>query len=265
MITDIHTHAFPDAIAERAMRILCEETNDVVPALDGRLSSLLASMDRNGIGRSVMCSVATRPEQFESILEWSKQIASERIVPFPSFHPADADSLDKVARIAECGFKGVKLHPYYQEFDMDEERMWPLYERMRDLNLLLVCHTGYDIGFPRYRRADPERIQAVTRRIPDLKLITAHLGSWEDWDGVEARLIGRPVYMEVSFALSSLPQQRARSMLLEHPSEYLLFGTDSPWQDQGKTLAWLRSLNLGADREEAMLVSNAERLLDSAG
>ncbi|WP_211248521.1 hypothetical protein [Desulfobulbus elongatus] len=44
-------------------------------------------MARSGVERSVLCSIATRPEQFSPILDWSKAIRSERIEPFPSLHP----------------------------------------------------------------------------------------------------------------------------------------------------------------------------------
>jgi len=261
MITDFHTHAFPDGLAARAIQALEAETGDVKAHLDGRLASLLASMDRAGIGRAVICSIATRPEQFEAILKWSEQIASERIVPFPSVHPRDPQARERIRRVRAAGFLGVKLHPYYQDFVLDEEALWPVYEELQKQGLILVCHTGFDIAFPRVRRCDPARIAEVRRRFPELLFVATHAGGWEDWDEVRARLLGRPIYMEISFSLEVLPRAAARALLLEHPAEYLLFGTDSPWQDQAAALALVRGLDLGAEREAALLERNAERLL----
>ena len=85
-IIDIHTHAFPDPIAAAAIPALEKEGN-IKAYLNGTVSALLASMDRSGIEQSVLCSIATRPEQFDTILEWSTTIRSERIIPFPSLHP----------------------------------------------------------------------------------------------------------------------------------------------------------------------------------
>ena len=68
-IIDCHTHAFPDALAERAMAQLLAETDSVTAFLDGKLSSLLASMDANNIEKSVLCSIATKPSQFEPIFK----------------------------------------------------------------------------------------------------------------------------------------------------------------------------------------------------
>jgi len=260
-IIDFHTHAFPDALAARAMKALSAEAPQLPYYHDGRVSSLLASMDAAGIARSVVCSIATRPSQFGPILEWSRQIASDRIIPFPSIHPDDPNPGERIAQIHKCGFKGVKMHPFYQGFYMDEPRLCPIYEALAETGLLLVMHTGYDIAFERVRRADPAVIVKVLRDWPELRLVTTHLGAWEQWQEVEQALIGRQVYMEVSFTDGYLATDKVRELILRHPAEYVLFGTDSPWDDQAKALARVRELRLGTSREEGMLWRNAERLL----
>ena len=260
-ITDFHVHAFPDSMAGRAMRALEESADGVTAHLDGRVSSLLKSMDCAGIDRAVICSIATKPEQFGSILDWSGRIASDRIIPFPSVHPRDPDMTENLGRVAEEGFKGIKLHPYYQDYYIDEDALFPLYERVVELGLMIVCHTGFDIAFERVRRADPGRILNVVQRFPELKLITTHLGSWDDWDDVRQYLLGKPIYMEISFSLELLPREEARDILGRHPMEYVLFGTDSPWTDQSGAIELLRGLDLDPKREAAILSGNADRLL----
>ena len=259
-IIDFHTHIFPDQVAARAIPAL-EEAGQVTACLDGRLDSLLASMDQAGIEKSVICSIATRPEQFASILSWSQAIRSARIIPFPSFHPEAADALAQISAIQKAGFSGIKMHPYYQNFALDEERMWPLYERIAAEGLILVMHTGFDIGFPRERIADPIKIVAVVERVEALKFVATHFGAWDLWDEVEELLIGREVYLDLSYALHLLPPDRARNMALAHPEEYLLFGSDSPWAGQQEVLAQLAALGLGAEREAKIRGGNAARLL----
>jgi len=247
MITDFHTHAFPDAMADRAIASLQSETDKATAHLDGRVSSLLASMDKAGIGRSVICSIATKPTQFDKILEWSKQIRSERIVPFPSIHPKDPDAQAHIRQIAEAGFKGIKLHPYYQEFEIDSPAMHPVYEELCRQKLILVCHTGFDVSFAYNRIVDPQRIAKVIKAFPDLKLVTTHFMGWDDWDEVEKHLLGKPVYTDFSMTIPFMGAERTKSMLLRHPREYVLFGTDSPWQDQSEELANFRAFR-GRDR-----------------
>jgi len=260
-IIDFHAHAFPDALAPRAMKVLLEEAPEARAYLDGTVADLLRSMDRAGIEKSVVCCIATKPEQFEPILRWCTQIRSDRLIPFPSVHPADSACLDGIRRIREEEFLGIKLHPFYQDFFVDDDRMLRFYEEVSRQGLLLVMHTGYDIAFPRIRRADPERLLRIHEMFPALKLVATHLGAWQQWDEVDQLLIGREIYMEISFAMDDLGLERARDMLMRHPDGCVLFGTDSPWTDQAETLALLQKLNLPEARLRRILAGNALELL----
>lgn len=259
-IIDFHTHAFPDQLAARAIPFLEEEGN-VKAYLDGTTGDLLRSMDRAGIEQSVICSIATRPQQFQAILDWSLSVRSERLLPLPSVHPQSDRLNDEIRQIAVVGFPGIKLHPYYQSFALDEERLTPLYEALIRHNLLVVMHTGFDIAFPRDPLCDPSRIRKVVERFPELKLITTHLGAWDHWEESRRLLIGRPIYMEISFALDFLDRESARQMLTSHPADYLLFGSDSPWADQHAALELLRGLDLEPELLNKITSGNAARLL----
>lgn len=260
MIIDFHTHAFPDAVAAKAIPALAKE-GKVTAHTAGTVDSLLASMDKAGIDTSVVCSIATRPAQFETILAWSHAIRSPRLVPLPSIHPADTETVAKVFRLKEEGFSGIKMHPYYQDFFLDEDRLTPLYEALSETGLFLVVHCGYDIAFPRTRRADPTQILAVRKRFPALRLITTHFGGWDIWDEVEEMLLGQEIFMEISFALTYLTPDRAARMLNKHPADYLLFGSDSPWDNQTEAIQRLRQLPLPDTMLGRILGKNGDRLL----
>ena len=122
MIIDFHTHAFPDAVAAKAIPALAKEGN-VKAHTEGTAESLLASMDRAGIHTSVICSIATRPAQFEPILAWSKSIQSPRLVPLPSIHPADTDAAAKVFQLKSEGFSGVKIIQRLKKLNLNQERL----------------------------------------------------------------------------------------------------------------------------------------------
>ena len=263
-IIDFHTHAFPDALAPRAMRALLAEAPGIKAYLDGTVGDLLRSMDKAGIEKSVICCIATKPEQSEPILRWCTEIRSDRLIPFPSVHPADAAFPEGLRRIRAEGFGGIKLHPFYQDFFADEDRMFHFYEEVIHQDLLLVMHTGYDIAFPRIRRADPEKLLGIAETFPELRLVTTHFGAWQQWEEVRRYLLGREIYMEISFALEELGPERAREMILGHPDGYLLFGTDSPWTDQSGTLALLKNLRLPQKKLQQILADNALSLLGLA-
>jgi uncharacterized protein len=259
---DFHTHAFPDALADRAMEHLTHKGN-IAAFHKGTVSALLESMDKAGIEKSVVCSIATKPSQFDPILNWSKTVKSDRILPFPSFHPDDPKFADYIKQIKDAGFKGIKFHPYYQDFDLDDPKMFPIYEQVAQSNLLILSHTGFDFAFPFIKKADPQKTLNVLSRFPTLKLVTSHLGAWKDWDDVERLLVGKPIYMEISFALDFLDKETTKRIILNHPKDYILFGTDSPWTDQSQTLMLLKSLELGQELEHRILRNNAAALLNT--
>ena len=260
-IIDFHVHAFPNNIAVGAMKKLKEEAPEAKAYLNGTVDDLLKSMEQNGIEKSVLCSIATRPEQFEPILRWSRKIQSEKLIVFPSIHPSDENFKEHIAAIKADGFKGVKMHPYYQDYRLDENRLLGIYEELIKNDLMLVVHTGFDIAFPKDTRADSRKIVKVTEMFPQLKFVATHLGAWQQWDEVEKILAGKHIYMEISWSLDYLPPEQARKIILKHPADCVFFGTDSPWTDQGKSIELLKALNLPADLEKQILHDNATALL----
>lgn len=260
-IIDFHTHAFPDALAASAMKALLDEAPGIVAYLNGTVSDLLRSMDAAGIEKSVVCCIATKVKQFDPILQWCKAIRSDRLIPFPSVHPADPQRIEHIRQIGSEGFRGVKVHPFYQDFYAGEDSMTSFYEEVSRQGLLLVMHTGYDIAFPRQRRADPQVVLELTQRFLDLRLVATHLGGWQQWDEVREYLLGRDIYMEISFGLEDLGSAASREILMQHPQDYLLFGTDCPWNDQSRAISLLEDLELPPQRLACILSENAARLL----
>ena len=261
-VIDFHTHAFPDSLAGRAIATLEAEADYVWRAkLDGRVSSLVASMDAAGIARSVVCPIATRPEHFDGILKWCIAIRSERIVPLASVHPAAPDVTSQIRRIAEAGLAGLKLHPMYQDFEIDEPRLDGLYAAAAEAGLIVVLHCGFDIAYPGSTQAHPHRVATVRDRYPELKLVATHLGGFKAWDEVRRHLAGRDVWMETSFTLNWMSDQEVLELIRSHGTQRILFGTDSPWADQAEELAHFRALGLGQDEQAAILGRNAERVL----
>ena len=262
MIIDFHTHAFEDTLAAKAIPFLEQEGN-VKAFTNGRADGLLASMDRAGIDRSVVCPIATKPSHFDGIRRWAREVRATqpRLEMLLSIHPDDPDALAHADQVADEGFKGLKFHPYYQQFTLDDERLFPLYERIAARELFVVFHCGFDIAYPPDRVADPIRVRHVIDTFPTLKFVATHLGGWRDWENSRKYLIGQPVYIETSYSLYELPPAEARAMILDHPADRILFGTDSPWADQSEELARWRALAFPEDRLAAALGGNAARLL----
>jgi hypothetical protein len=261
MIVDVHTHAFPDDLAARALPAL-EAEADWKAYLDGTVGDLLASMDRNGVDLACVCMIATKPAQNQGILDFCEQIRSDRLEPFPSIHPDTPEPARWVARFVEAGFRGLKLHPMYQAFAADEERVMPIYRAAAEAGLPVTLHCGRDVAYPPGDdRASPRRMRRLLDEVPGLKLIATHMGGWRMWQEVDRLLTGTDCWMETSVTFSQLPCSRVVDMIRRHGTGRVLFGTDSPWSGHAGELERLRSSGLTEDELAGILGGNAAKLL----
>ncbi len=269
MTTDFHTHAFPAGIAQKALTelsggILLNSGTVVFPSTDGSYQGLVSEAEANGIGRSVVLPVATRPGQADGINRHAREAeraSGGRIVCFAAAHPADPEPERTCVRLAEEGFRGIKLHPEFQREFFDGDATLRLLRAARDAGLCVVTHAGADIGLPPPVHCEPERIARVIERVPGLTLVAAHLGGWMMWDRVASFLCGLPLYFDTAFLSGYADPGTVRDVISAHGAEKVLFGSDSPWESPGRTLALLRSAGLGAEEEKAILSENAEKIL----
>jgi len=259
---DFHTHAFPDELAKRAMAKLEASSGPWKAKGSGTIKGLLASMNKADIDVSVLCPIATKPEQVKGILDWCDTVRSDRIEPFPSIHPQTPDPLSWLEKFADGGYAGIKLHPMYQNFAADDPAMFVVYGACAELGLAVAFHCGLDIAFADDDdRATPRRIRNIIDRFPDLNLIATHMGGWRQWDLAGELLVGTPVYLETSLSLAELEPQAAADMIRAHGANRVLLGSDWPWAIQKENIAILNSLGLNEADLRHILWSNAAKLL----
>lgn len=265
MIIDFHTHAFPDEIAPRAMEAL-SKCSGVAPHTDGTLGGLSDSMRKAGICKSVVAPIATKPAQVASITRWAAEMnrQHDNVVCLGSLHPDQDDWRPDIEQLVAAGIPGVKFHPDYQLFFVDEARVTPMYCSIADAGLFVLFHAGVDIGLPPPVHCTPDRLARVLDAVPDLAIIAAHMGGYKCWDDVERYLAGRDLFFDTCYTFADLGMQRMTALIKAHGPERVLFGTDSPWTDQAAEVANIRALPLDPVEIDAILGGNAQRLLRSA-
>lgn len=262
MIVDFHTHIFPDALAARAIAELSAKAQ-IPPYTDGTRAGLLASMRRAGVDFAVTAPIATKPTQVRSINTLAAEInrRNEGIVSFGTLHPLQTDWREEIARLVADGIPGIKFHPDYQGFFVDEFRLLPMYRALADAGLIVLFHAGIDIGVPPPVHCPPDRLARLLDAVPDLTVIAAHMGGYGQWDAVEQHLLGRSVYLDTAYSLSDLGAERMVAMIHRHGADRVLFGTDSPWTDQAAEIAGISALPLTEEERTAVLGKNARQLL----
>lgn len=262
MIIDIHAHTFPDELAPRALAALANNSG-VNPYTDGTCAGLLASMQRSGIDKSAVMLIATKPAQARGINTWAAAISSqnENLICFGTLHPKQDDWQDEINRMVDDGIPGVKFHPDYQNFFVDDSELTPIYRALADAGLIVMFHAGVDIGLPPPVHCTPDRLARMLDSVPDLTIIAAHMGGYACWDDVERHLVGRNLYFDTSFSLADLGPERMTAIIRAHGTDKILFGTDSPWTDQSAEVAGIQKLPLENDEIAAILGGNTFHLL----
>jgi uncharacterized protein len=259
MIVDIHTHAWPDKVSEKAREAL-EQAFGVKFVGNPTTDTLARFMDLNHIDISVICGVATRPDQVPSINQWLMSVRSERFRVFCAMHPQYPLWKEELKNI-KAGGDGIKLQPEFQDFYVDDSVVYPIYEELERLGLPVLFHCGKELSGTRLIRSSPDRILKVMKDFPGLKIVAGHFGGFQLWDEVRKYLLGKEVYLDTAFFLGHLAKNELKQMILSHPEDKILFGTDFPLVSQEKDINYLQELDLPFSLKEKILGINACSLL----
>ena len=144
---------------------------------------------------------------------------------------------------------------------LDTPHLLEYFRCCRDLDLVVQCHCGFDIGFPFEPICGPERVAHVMSEVPGLRFVAAHLGGWRQWGGSVEHLLGKDVYLDTAVLKPYFDDGEVRRILREHPANRLLFATDWPWLGFEEGIRLIRSAGLTPDHERAILGGNAATLL----
>ncbi len=285
MIIDIHAHTFPEKIAGKAVESLSKEAH-IVANTDGTVPGLLKSMEEAGVDISVVMPVATAPEQVikvnDSSLRNNEKFFEGRqdgpkVLSFGCMHPEFQDYRQELRRIKEHGIKGIKIHPVYQKHDIDDVNFLRIIDCAAENDLVVLTHGGLDVGIPGVVHCSPKMCRNVIDKIGDFRFIIAHMGGWHNWEEVPFLLAGTCAFIDSSFATEEIEplgdgywDDKDRSMLSRDEfmnlvrifgPDRIIFGSDSPWTDQKKSLEYIEKLPLDDDEKRQILGDNAKQLL----
>ncbi|MBS1370933.1 MAG: amidohydrolase family protein [Lentisphaeria bacterium] len=263
MIIDFHAHFYPDKVAPKAIEACAGKIGSYS---DGTRAGLEASMREAGIDLAVALTVVNAPGNSAGINAWAARENRPPVVMTGGIHPDEPEPLATLGAVAAAGLPGIKVHPEYQRFRFDEERLFPVWERCEELGLFVVTHAGWDAMYEPPWHSDPEKLAEFHRRFPGLRLVLAHLGGMAMWDDVEKYVAGLPVYLDLAMASPEyIGSEQLTRIIRAHGAERILFGTDSPWYGQKEQVGFIRSLPLTPEERELIFHRNAAGLLKPGG
>ena len=261
MIIDFHTHTFPDKLAPKVIPKLAQIAG-IEPNTDGTISDTYAKMQIWGVDRAVLLNIATTPTQQTTINNVAAENNSLPFYTFGSVHPDAKDNIQELKRIKELGLYGIKLHPEYQSFYADDEKVFPIYEECSALSLPIVFHAGCDLGFGPPVHATPDRLRKIIDLFPNLTVIAAHFGGYKCWDMAEHFLAGKNIYFDTSFTANEIDPLRMKEIALKHGIDKILFASDCPWKSMKDSIDQIEKMNLSTSDTDRIFSLNALELLE---
>lgn len=255
-VIDCHTHIFPDEIAERAISFL-EDHYKMDWQCSGTYSDLIKSITDANIYKVLVFASSLKKSQVETVNTFIAGLPDERIIGFGSIHPDYEDYKQEIKRIVALGLRGIKLHPDFQNFAIDDSRMLKIYREIGDKFPVLI-HIVDEVS----DYSSPKRMARVLDLFPNVTFIAAHLGGYMRWNEASEHLVGRNIYLDTSSTLCKLSPNEAAKIILAHGSDKILFGTDYPAVSHKSELELFMKIPLSDDDRIKILSENAIKLFN---
>lgn len=265
MIFANHAHVFPKEIRP-----------------EGTVEKLLELMDECGIGMAV-CYPPFHDRFRESGFvgdpnDWlAEEIkGNERLIGFGNIDFEKGDLAEQVDKLASLGFKGIKMHPPYQEFVIDGPEAFEVYARAEELGLFISFHSG--MHWHRLRDNRVILFDEVAWNFPKLKFSMEHIGGYHFYREALAVMCnnsrnGGGVYAgwtsvgthKGKDSVWALTDEELERVIHQTGEERSVFGLDFPYNNAEvikSDIERIKSLDLTDECKEKILGLNLKKALN---
>lgn len=257
MLIDFHTHTFPAPLAGRVVYNFAK----VRPIPSPTPENLFAHQKLTGADRLVNLPVAFRPDTVSHVNDFAFSLQSSTYLTFAAIHPDSPNVMEQLEELKAQGVKGVKLHPELQNFAFEDPKYKPLYNKIGDLGLITVIHSG--ISFSRKApQLTPSVYLPVVKEFKGTPVVLAHMGGTRITAEERAIAMDLPVYVDTSLSTLLIQPDDFLRQLEGFGVERVLFGSDFPYALPEDMLAYLEALPLTPEERQSIYYGNAVRLLD---
>lgn len=258
-IADVHTHIFPEALADKASASICA-FYDMPPGHHATIDNLLALEREAGAETFLFCSSAANARQVAHINDFlaSVALAHPECLGLGTLFPGMDDYEQELDKIVAAGLRGIKIHPDMQRVPLDSPESVEMYRACARRGLLAMLHMGDD----RYDYSAPSRLWNLKKQVPDLIVLAAHFGGYQRWEESLAYPMPEGVWYDTSSSLMYLSDDEAKRLLDKLGADRFLFGSDFPmWTPKTEVQRLLdKQLGLTQSELENILYGNFARL-----
>jgi uncharacterized protein len=259
VIIDAHAHVWPDRIAAAALS--GNRVRGLQARGDGTVAGLTRTMKSYGVNVSCCLGIANEARHVDKVNEFVAGLASSERFGFGTVH-AGLTVEENMASLTRHGITAVKIHPLFQNFALDDRRLWAVLDAFGG-DIAVITHVGEGGDARTNSLSSPRMVADIARQFPQLRLVACHFGGYKILDDAEEMLCGADVVLETSWppSLATLRPSRVRRLIRDHGAERIVFGSDWPMTDVGAEIAAVEALGLSDDETKSVLGGTMARVL----
>ena len=259
-IIDAHAHIYPEKIAAKATDTIGIFYDIKMDMPAGTADKLIEVGENAGISRYIVHSVATTAHQVRSINEFIKREceAHPEFIGFITLHQdlTEEEVFKEVEWALANNMHGIKLHPDFQKFNIDDEEAEKFY-RAANGRLPILFHIGDD----RYDYSKPHRLAKMAKKYPNVNFIAAHFGGYRCWSEAYIYPGLDNLYFDTCSSLPFISADEAKKLIDLFGAERFFFATDFPMWDAASELERFNKIPLSDEERELIFSKNIKRLL----
>lgn len=252
-------------------------TNEKYAAVE-TVEDLLQAMDRNGVAHAVMHA----ENEVGDTVDVLNRAVADSVAKYPErFTGIGSVSLDPfeikraLRQIDDCvamGMVGLSIEPAFFGLHLNEKKLYPIYAKAMENNLLVALHTGINYTTHRPMAGEnPILLDEIACDFPDLTLVASH-GGWPWVNELVAVARKHPqVFIEFGGIAPKYVAAPGSGWEVMHRfmnsvlSPQVLYGTDWPTMDHQRTLAEWQAMGLKPAVLTALMGGNTRTLLARHG
>ena len=238
------------------------------------VADLLQAMDRSGVDHAVMHAENEYGDTADTLNRAVADVVSAHPDRFTGIGSISLENLSiprALKQIDECvemGMIGLSIEPAFFGLHLNEKRLYPIYAKAMENNLLVALHTGINYTTNRPMSGEnPMLLDEIACDFPDLTVVASH-GGWP-WVAEMVAVARKhpqvlmefggiaPKYIGAAGSGWEIMYRFLNSVL----SKQGLYGTDWTTMDHSRTLSEWRALGLKPAVLESVLSGNAKRII----
>ena len=290
LVIDSHAHPPRKGVPgiDNRKRKIPKNEEDIESIFLEDIGEIIAEMDELHIDKKVLIAMPPDIEREfhygEYIPEYnirtltSHEWISKAVALYPSrfaacacLNPIEKSSIQAIEDLVKNkGFKEVKIHQAHYNFEVNDKRAYPFYEKCIELDIPVAFHTGFSPVplIDRYIPTMPHNLDELGYELPELKINMCHGGGNWYQDGIMIALRNRNIVIDIAgitdlCAKLVYPRVEAKDLIKRFVeilgADRILYGTDN--MDRELNLDMMSEIGLTDNELEKIMGKNAQRYL----